>query len=141
MFKNEELCDVHATCVYNEAIGKSECQCDRGYEGDGFICNLAPECTNNEHCGLNAACIDDVCLCLEGYERDISDFCVPMGSCGGTYCAINALCKWESIQKVSYCECMEGYTGDGVQICKSIPIPCNIRNDCGLHASCIPNYR
>ena len=29
-------CDVNATC--NNTIGNYECQCNTGFEGDGFIC-------------------------------------------------------------------------------------------------------
>ncbi|CAD7078769.1 unnamed protein product [Hermetia illucens] len=134
----EDLCDVHASCVYNEAIGKSECRCDKGYEGNGFSCQLAPECIHDSDCGENTQCDKGVCLCLLGFERDISDFCVPSGLCGGVYCAENALCRMDRMTQNPYCECIEGFTGDGVKSCISIPSPCNVRNNCGLHATCAP---
>jgi nidogen (entactin) len=67
--------------------------------------------------------------------------CVPVGSCNGAYCAENAYCRFDDRMKVNYCYCPEGYVGDGVAECKSVPPPCNIRNNCGLYASCAPNYR
>ncbi|XP_055916936.1 nidogen [Eupeodes corollae] len=136
---NPALCGVHATCEYNESIGKSECKCEPRYEGDGINCKLAPECRSDVDCGQSAYCDKGVCQCNEGFERDLSDFCVPAGMCGGTYCADNAMCKWDNRQHVQYCECMEGYQGDGVSSCKSIPTSCRVRNTCGVHATCEPS--
>lgn len=132
------LCDPHAVCRYNEVVGKSECQCERGYEGDGFRCQLAPECRDDSHCGSNSFCDNGVCQCISGYERDISDTCVPAGRCGGVFCGDNALCKWDAVQGVQYCDCMESYEGNALEGCKSIPTPCNVRNTCGVHATCEP---
>lgn len=67
--------------------------------------------------------------------------CVPVGSCNGAYCAENAYCRYDERLRVNYCHCPEGYVGDGVSECKSVPPPCNVRNNCGLYASCSPNYR
>lgn len=69
----ENVCDVHATCVYDEVVGKSICKCEKRYEGDGKQCHLAPECLQNEDCTQNSLCDDGVCVCQEGFERDISD--------------------------------------------------------------------
>lgn len=69
------------------------------------------------------------------------DRCVPTGSCNGAYCAENANCRFDERVKVNYCHCPEGFVGDGVSECKSIPPACNVRNNCGLYASCSPNYR
>lgn len=66
---------------------------------------------------------------------------MPSGSCGGAFCAENAVCQWDHEQKVSYCLCPPDFVGDGVKTCKSVPPPCNVRNNCGLYASCAPNYR
>lgn len=67
--------------------------------------------------------------------------CVPIGSCGGVYCATNAACKYDEQHQVPYCECIEGYIGDGIKSCKQPTPTCNVRNNCGLYASCTPNYR
>lgn len=69
----ENICDAHATCLYDEVIGKSVCKCDKRYEGDGRVCHLAPECVQNEDCTQNSLCEDGVCVCQDGFERDISD--------------------------------------------------------------------
>uniref|UniRef100_A0A1Q3FIC5 Putative low-density lipoprotein receptor n=1 Tax=Culex tarsalis TaxID=7177 RepID=A0A1Q3FIC5_CULTA len=136
----EDICDQHATCNYIVSLKKSICVCNKGYEGDGRTCHLAPECTEDDDCGMNSLCSDGLCICQDGYERDISDFCVRTGSCGGTYCAENAICMLERRQNIQYCHCPEGFIGNGIHSCKSIPPPCNIRNNCGLHASCEPDY-
>lgn len=69
----ESICDIHASCSYDEHVGKSICKCDKGYEGNGFACRLAPECEYNEDCGSNTICDAGVCICAQGFERDISD--------------------------------------------------------------------
>jgi hypothetical protein len=33
-------CDSHATCLYDESLGKSKCVCNPGYQGDGFNCTI-----------------------------------------------------------------------------------------------------
>lgn len=33
-----DICDIHATCTYNEAKGKAICICNPGYQGDGILC-------------------------------------------------------------------------------------------------------
>lgn len=132
------ICDSHADCKYNEAIGKSECVCNRGYEGDGFRCQLAPECQEDVHCGQNAVCDNGVCQCIQGYERDNGDVCVPAGRCGSVFCGVNAVCKLDAVKSVQYCDCMEGYEGNALEGCRSIPAQCNVRNNCGVHATCEP---
>lgn len=69
----ENICDVHASCVYDELIGKSVCKCDKKYEGDGKSCRIGPECLENENCSENTHCEAGACICNEGYERDSSD--------------------------------------------------------------------
>lgn len=70
----ENICDVHAACVYDELIGKSVCKCDKKYEGDGRTCQLAPECELSTDCTDNSYCSSGVCVCNDGFERDaISD--------------------------------------------------------------------
>lgn len=64
---------MHASCVYDELVGKSICKCDKGYKGDGRVCQLAPECTESEDCKKDSLCDNGVCVCKEGFERDISD--------------------------------------------------------------------
>lgn len=73
IFFQENICDIHASCVYDELIGKSVCKCEKKYDGDGKTCQLAPDCSLNEDCSDNSYCSDGVCVCNEGYERDVSD--------------------------------------------------------------------
>ncbi|XP_068146256.1 nidogen [Drosophila tropicalis] len=133
-----EICDAHATCSYSEELGKSECICQRGYHGDGYRCQLSPECQSSEHCGENAYCDDGVCQCNENFERDVSDTCVQAGRCGNDFCGSNAICKWDSLRDTQYCDCLDGYQYDVVSGCTSKPTYCNVRNNCGIHATCEP---
>ncbi|KAL7032364.1 hypothetical protein ACKWTF_007298 [Chironomus riparius] len=138
----EDICDIHADCVYNVTLRKSACLCQEGYEGDGRTCNLAAECRTSAECtDVNSFCNQGVCECAAGYERDNSDLCVPAGSCNGAYCAENAYCRFDDRARVHFCYCPDGFVGDGVTECKSVPPTCNVRNNCGLYASCVPNYR
>lgn len=138
----EDICDENASCEYDEAKGKSVCKCLPGYIGDGAkSCYVTPECYSDNDCGAHSYCSESLCLCRQGYERDVSDFCVPAGTCGGVMCAENAVCKWDNQQGVNYCHCPEGHIGDGLTTCKSIPPQCNIRNNCGLYATCVQNFR
>lgn len=133
-----DICDVHADCVYEEHLGKSECQCQAGYTGNGFNCQLAAECQSAEHCGENAFCDDGVCRCQADFERDVSDRCVPAGRCGSVFCGSNAICKWDSAEGVQYCDCLDGYQGDALTGCTSKPLSCHVLNNCGIHATCEP---
>lgn len=67
--------------------------------------------------------------------------CVLAGACGGAYCAENARCELDHLEQISYCQCLEGYHGDGVRECVYVPPPCNVVNNCGLNAACAPDYR
>lgn len=136
----EDICDIHANCIYNSTLRKSICVCTEGYEGSGKTCQLLSECRSNSDCGHNSNCYQGVCECNQGYERDNSDSCVPVGSCNGVFCAENAYCRFDNQRRINFCHCPEGFSGDGVNECKSTPPPCNIRNNCGLYATCTPNY-
>lgn len=56
-------------------------------------------------------------------------------------CGENAICKTDPYQGSQYCECMNGFSGDPLVHCKSAPPPCNLRNNCGLYATCTPSER
>lgn len=67
--------------------------------------------------------------------------CVLAGTCGGAYCAENANCEWDANEQIQYCQCAHGYRGNGVRECVYVPPPCDVVNNCGLHAACAPDYR
>lgn len=69
----DNICDVHANCLYDETVGKSICKCDKGYDGDGKFCQVAAECQQSEDCGQNTFCDAGVCVCQVGFERDTGD--------------------------------------------------------------------
>jgi hypothetical protein len=74
------VCDVNAVC--SNAVGSYSCACNEGYEGDGKVCTLIPQCsavlcgeqcvdTQTDKfncgqcgvvCGANQACAAGVCL-------------------------------------------------------------------------------
>lgn len=69
----EDICDVHADCVYNNAMRRSICVCQEGYNGDGRSCQLIAECKTSGDCGSHSVCNQGVCECDSGFERDSFD--------------------------------------------------------------------
>ena len=65
-------CNENAKCVLNEQ-GMYECQCLKGYIGDGYQCSTK-SCDILNNCGENAECIADSttlqyrCQCSLGYS-------------------------------------------------------------------------
>lgn len=70
---HEDICDVHADCVFNATIRRSSCVCQEGYDGTGRSCHLIAECKSSADCGYHSVCSQGVCDCDKGYERDNSD--------------------------------------------------------------------
>jgi hypothetical protein len=64
-------CDEHATCTETDGIG--ECECDEGWEGDGFTCTDINEC-DTDPCDENATCTNTdgsyECSCNPGFVGD-----------------------------------------------------------------------
>lgn len=79
-FQYPVVCDVHASCDYNDTIGRSVCKCDRNYIGDGRICEYAPECYADVDCVVNEVCRNGSCGCRDGYEIDRSNLWVSTNS-------------------------------------------------------------
>lgn len=80
--------------------GNPSCSCLPNFEGSPPNCR--PECTINEDCASNLACINQKC-------RD---------PCPGS-CGLNANCQ--VIKHVSICSCAEGYTGNAFTQCNLMP--------------------
>ncbi|MCG8421675.1 MAG: hypothetical protein MJE77_27460 [Proteobacteria bacterium] len=76
-------CDEFARCV--DPTSSTPCQCNPGYQGDGFVCQDIDECAVSTHgCDLDATCTNTPggfsCACNPGYVGD------------GTVCARPASC-------------------------------------------------
>jgi nidogen (entactin) len=79
----ENKCGLHATCEYDPSTSLYQCQCERGYYGDGFVCYTEINChVDPTLCDPQASCITDanrryICQCSTGYSGN------------GTYCRRN----------------------------------------------------
>lgn len=66
-------CDYNAQCLNN--IGSYVCQCNPGFEGDGFACETARSCENIT-CPENAECVESngvaECKCSKGFSGNIT---------------------------------------------------------------------
>lgn len=92
-------CGPNSQCQNRNGI--PSCSCQSNFEGSPPNCH--PECTINEDCLSDLACINQKC----------KDPCP--GSCG-----LNANCH--VMKHVAICTCDEGYTGNAFTQCYTIPI-------------------
>lgn len=93
-------CGLYSYCRDNN--GYPSCSCQENYIGSPPNCR--PECTINEECSKDKACMKQKC----------QDPCP--GSCG-----VNAYCNVYNHNPV--CSCIEGYTGDPFTSCYIKPTP------------------
>lgn len=113
-------CGLNSQCrvVGQQAV----CSCLPNYIGRAPNCR--PECTINQECPGNLACVNERC----------TDPCP--GSCG-----FNAQCVVTNHSP--HCQCQAGFTGDPFNGCNPIPVapieeerhPCN-PSPCGANAEC-----
>lgn len=137
-------CGPNAHCTGTLA-SELICVCDTGYHGDGYVCRPNFSCTNNSDCEYNAECRADaishelVCQCIDGYVKDQNEACIPDAQlCSGALCAEHASCLFDPTIEISYCHCDEGYEGEGISQCVPMGRTCDIANDCGPDALCMP---
>lgn len=125
-------CGPNSQC--RNSNGVPSCSCLPTFIG--YPPNCKPECTINQECASNQACIRQKCM----------DPCP--GSCG-----LSAHCR--VIAHTPICTCFEGYIGDPFSSCQLAPRPldtppsdpCN-PSPCGSNAkchdgscTCLPEYR
>ena len=112
-------CDANARCD-EHAIGGGICECNQGYEGNGFSCVDQYECWSSTSCSRSAACTNTngsyVCgACNQGYTGD-GQTCSCVTS--AFVCHPKAHCVAPTCHGCEVtCRCNTGYHGDG-RVCE-----------------------
>ncbi|KAK3852669.1 hypothetical protein Pcinc_040754 [Petrolisthes cinctipes] len=137
-------CHHNAQCIYDSYSQTHSCQCNAGYDGDGFYCNeLDVSCDKVDICHIHAQCVFDdrtlkhVCVCSAGYQGD-GLVCLPQDECSSVSdCDANAQCQYDGASQRYRCVCNIGFTGDGRSCTPVREAGCNIVNRCDVNADCI----
>jgi len=133
-------CDENANCT--NSIGSFDCACKNDFwEGNGFICTDADECTAGTHdCNQYANCTNVElgweCECLDGFTTDGND-CNDIDECADETddCAENSTCENEPGS--FKCVCDQGYEKDGNDTCVDVD-ECDLElDDCDSNADCV----
>lgn len=152
-------CHPNATCTNTD--GNRTCQCNAGFEGDGWGCKAIDFCaTDNGGCNANATCanVGDgkvSCECNKGFRGDGIANCTalppPCETANGG-CHPDATCFNTEANEHRICRCKPGYRGDGIHVCNDLD-ECLVRNggchpnaECtntvGSHnCTCLPGYQ
>ncbi|XP_046419384.1 nidogen isoform X1 [Neodiprion fabricii] len=151
------ICDAYAQCVYlPESQGIYKCQCNAGYEGDGYECRkIEVDCLQTDICDPNATCRPDdsansKCVCNSGFEGDGS-ICTPIDECSENLdCGQNQECRYNPTTSRYTCDCLRGFNrvDDVCMIadCSSNPSQCHLNAHCvskaegGFTCACISGY-
>ncbi len=131
------LCGDGARCL--ERAGVWECQCAKGFEGDGFSCVDVDECAaGTDDCEGDALCVNVqggfTCRCPQGFE-DLGAGCVDVDECaaGQVDCGVGGACV--NTVGAFACECADGFAL-GESGCVAVA-PCDL-DPCAAGASCVP---
>lgn len=137
-------CPNGAVCT--NLPGSYSCQCPGGSKGDPykdgcaksdqpFGCSEDHPCPAGENCFLDHFTETNVCICRQGYARDVvSGLCVDVNECSNDHdkaaCGANALCK--NLPGSYECLCPPGFYGNPFNLCEE----CN-----NLECQCQPPYK
>lgn len=112
-------CGENANCLVTKH--KAECECPSDSQGDPYKKCIKFECTKDNHCPQEEACVNNKC----------KNACSLPRACGR-----NADCFSKS--HVGNCICSPGYTGDPVLGC--VPIQyCTTDDRCSSGTKCVDN--
>ncbi|XP_012258472.2 nidogen isoform X1 [Athalia rosae] len=151
------ICHPYAQCVFvPDNKDRYECQCNVGYDGDGYECRKTEiTCLEVDICDPNAACRQEEptgakCVCNPGFEGDGST-CTPIDACSqDADCGQNQFCAYNLETSRYFCSCSPGYQRvDDVCVvtdCSTNPSECHLHAQCvtsptgGYMCVCLPGY-
>lgn len=155
-------CGPNSICTPTAGTAGYACTCQPTFEGTPPLCNR--ECTTNDDCSMEKACINykckdpcpgscgintvcvvrlhsPMCSCEEGYSGDPFTSCIikpvatPVDPCDPTPCGSNAQCK-VSRNNAAACICESGYFGNPYESCRP---ECVVHTDCAYNQACLKN--
>ena len=137
--RNIQNCDGNGACNSE----KNACECNNGFEGDGFSCSDIDECSKDLHnCHLNANCFNKIgsfeCICKTGFDGD-GVTCHDIDECYTNQhnCHEKAICT-NSIGSYT-CQCINGFSGDGLT-CVDVNECDDLLHGCDVYANCFNSY-
>lgn len=110
-------CSYNGLCQINELINNFKCSCFNGYIGSA--CEVGTNlCATNTLCLNNGTCVYEPnstslykCECSSSkYYGKNCEFEVNL--CSNTTCLNRGICKVDESTFISYCKCLEYYSGD-----------------------------
>ncbi|XP_067932808.1 fibrillin-1-like [Watersipora subatra] len=133
-------CADFARCLWNAALGVSQCVCSSGFSGDGNVnCENINECELAHECSAHADCKDTAgnyeCHCKTGFAGDGFN-CNDEDECNYVTCGANAKCENEEGGYI--CKCLTGFSGS-CENCVNDDECAMGTDDCHEHADCTDN--
>ncbi|XP_047002161.1 nidogen isoform X1 [Schistocerca americana] len=136
-------CHPYAQCVFNSALGQYRCQCNAGFEGDGYDCiETDVSCAEVNICDIHASCVYEenigkhVCKCDPGFQGD-GTYCTSADECiADEDCGNNAQCLWSEQENRNECQCSTGYVRIGSS-CQPKPGGDECEEACHYNARCV----
>lgn len=155
-------CGPNSLCTVSSS-NSPICSCQPSFEGSPPQCRR--ECTSNDECASNKACINykckdpcpgscgvntlcsvhlhsPMCSCQNGYTGDPFTSChqmpqsiTPVDPCNPSPCGANARCK-VSTNGAGACICDLGYFGNPYEACRP---ECTVNTDCPYNKACLRN--
>ncbi|VVC26101.1 Hypothetical protein CINCED_3A019659 [Cinara cedri] len=132
-------CHAHAQCIFVASQQQHRCQCNPGYEGDGYECSIIEfSCEKSNICDIHASCQQgegghSMCVCHSGYEGD-GTRCTQTGECEPN-CGLNERCTYNETSYIYSCACLDGYQKYENK-CQRSP---RCQYECHKYASCVQN--